>query len=62
MKSYIVIGLGRFGGETARQLCMLGCDVLAMDLRKGVKLTVSADGKDEAEAAECICNLLREGA
>ena len=31
MKSYIVIGLGRFGSEAARQLCALGCEVLAMD-------------------------------
>lgn len=36
--------------------------ILAMDLRRGVKLTVSADGEDEAAAVECICNLLREGA
>lgn len=35
--------------------------ILAMDLRRGVKLTVAADGRDEAEAAECICSLLREG-
>ena len=31
MKSYIVIGLGRFGRETAKRLCELGCEVLAMD-------------------------------
>lgn len=31
MKSYIVIGLGRFGTEVARQLCVHGCEVLAMD-------------------------------
>ena len=33
MKSYIVIGLGLFGAETAKQLCKLGCEVLAMDIR-----------------------------
>ena len=33
MKSYIVIGLGRFGSEAARRLCELGCEVLAMDTR-----------------------------
>ena len=43
MKSYIVIGLGRFGGETARQLCMLGCDVLAMDLRNELVQQLSSD-------------------
>jgi len=31
MKSYLVIGLGRFGMEVARQLCSLGCEVLAVD-------------------------------
>lgn len=33
MKSYIVIGLGLFGAETAKQLCRLGCEVLCMDIR-----------------------------
>ena len=31
MRSYIVIGLGRFGSETARRLCQFGCQVLAVD-------------------------------
>ena len=31
MKSYVVIGLGRFGQTLAWQLCMLGAEVLAMD-------------------------------
>ncbi len=31
MKSYLVIGLGRFGAEVAKKLCQLGCEVLAMD-------------------------------
>lgn len=33
MKSCVVIGLGRFGSETARELCALGQEVLAMDTR-----------------------------
>lgn len=33
MKSYIVIGLGRFGAEAARRLWELGGEVLAMDTR-----------------------------
>ena len=33
MKSYIVIGLGRFGSQVARQLYVHGCEVLAMDNR-----------------------------
>lgn len=32
MKSYMVIGLGRFGTEAAKKLCELGCEVLAMDV------------------------------
>lgn len=31
MKSYIVIGLGKFGSQAAKRLYELGCDVLAMD-------------------------------
>ena len=31
MKSYIVIGLGKFGSEAARRLCQLNCEVLAID-------------------------------
>ena len=42
MKSYVVIGLGRFGGETARRLCELGGEVLAMDTRADLVQQVSA--------------------
>ena len=31
MKSYIVIGLGKFGSRAAKRLYELGCDVLALD-------------------------------
>lgn len=31
MKSYIVIGLGKFGTQAAKRLCELGCEVLAID-------------------------------
>ena len=31
MKSYIVIGLGKFGSQAAKRLCELGCEVLAID-------------------------------
>ena len=31
MKSYVVIGLGRFGKQIARQLCELGGDVMVID-------------------------------
>ena len=33
MKSYVVIGLGLFGEAIAKQLCRLGAEVLAMDVR-----------------------------
>ena len=42
MKSYIVIGLGRFGGELACRLCQLGCEVLAMDTRSESVQQISA--------------------
>ena len=31
MKSFVVIGLGRFGTEAALQLSAAGCEVLALD-------------------------------
>lgn len=55
MKSYVVIGLGRFGGEVARRLCELGGEVLAMDTRSdlvqqvanSVTHAVVGDGQDK---------------
>ena len=55
MRSYIVIGLGRFGSEAAIELTAQGCDVLAMDMRAelvqqisaNVTHAVVADGKDK---------------
>lgn len=54
MKSYIVIGLGLFGAQTARKLCKLGCEVLALDVRgdlvqqlsDSVTHAVVGDGQD----------------
>ena len=43
MKTYIVIGLGLFGAETARKLCTHGCEVLAMDIRSDLVQHVAAD-------------------
>ena len=43
MKSYIVIGLGRFGSEVARQLCRQGCEVLAMDVSADLVQQVADD-------------------
>ena len=55
MKSYMVIGLGRFGSEAARRLCQLNCEVLAMDtnaelvqhVANEVTQAVVADAKDK---------------
>ena len=43
MKSYAVIGLGRFGTEVARRLCALGCEVLAIDVNSELVQQVSND-------------------
>jgi len=43
MKSYIVVGLGRFGQGVARQLCALGAEVLAMDVRSDLVQQLSND-------------------
>ncbi|MBQ7415870.1 MAG: TrkA family potassium uptake protein [Oscillospiraceae bacterium] len=43
MKSYIVIGLGRFGTGVARELCRLGCEVLVMDVSAELVSQLSAD-------------------
>ena len=43
MKSYVVIGMGRFGSEVSRQLCALGCDVLAVDTRSDLIQQISGD-------------------
>ena len=56
MKSYVVVGLGRFGAEVARQLRILDCEVLAMDtnpelvqeISGGVTHAVVADGRDKS--------------
>ena len=43
MKTYLVIGLGRFGSEVARQLCKQGCEVLAMDIHSDLVQQVAED-------------------
>ena len=43
MKSYVVIGLGRFGNTLARQLCKLGAEVLAMDVHNDLVQQVAED-------------------
>lgn len=43
MKSYVVVGLGRFGSGVARELCRLGCEVLAMDVSNDLVSQVAND-------------------
>ena len=55
MKSYIVIGLGRFGIEVGRELCELGNEVLAIDIHPDLVQQIAnsvthaavADSKDK---------------
>lgn len=56
MKSYVVIGLGRFGTAVATELCALGSEVLAIDedqshvqaIADRVTHAVAADARDPA--------------
>ena len=43
MKSYMIIGLGRFGSSVARQLCRLGAEVLAIDVRSDLVQQIAPD-------------------
>jgi trk system potassium uptake protein TrkA len=43
MKSCVVIGLGRFGSEVARELCRKGCQVLAMDINQELVSQIAND-------------------
>ena len=43
MKSCVVIGLGRFGSEVARELCRQGCQVLAMDVNQELVSQIAND-------------------
>lgn len=55
MKSFIVIGLGRFGSAAAKSLCKQGCEVLAIDtshelvqqISEEVTQAVVGDGRDK---------------
>ena len=43
MKFYVVVGLGRFGSALARQLCKLGAEVLALDVKGDLVQQVAND-------------------
>lgn len=59
MKSYIVIGLGRFGSEVAIRLCQLGCEVLAVDSRNEPVQQISDDVTHAVVADARDVNVLR---
>jgi trk system potassium uptake protein TrkA len=59
MKSYVVIGLGRFGREVARQLYKCGCEVLALDVQSELVQQVAADVTHAAVAASRDKEVLR---
>ena len=74
MKSYAVIGLGRFGSCMARQLCALGGEVLAIDtsaelvqqIANDVTSAVVADTQDKdvlkaLGVADCECAVVAIG-
>ena len=52
MKSYVVIGLGRFGAKVAAELCALGCEVLVMDTRADLVQQISNE-VTQAVVADC---------
>lgn len=43
MKSFVVVGLGRFGSNLARELCAQGCEVLAVDIQSDLVQQISSD-------------------
>ena len=55
MKSFVIVGLGRFGTQAATRLCQQGCEVLAIDSRSelvqqisdNVTQAVVADARDK---------------
>ena len=55
MKSFVVVGLGRFGSEAARELCRQGCEVLVLErnadlvqqISEEVTHAVVADARDK---------------
>ena len=51
MKTYVVVGLGRFGSEAAKRLCELGCEVLVIDQNSDLVQQVS-DSVTQAVVAD----------
>ena len=51
MKSFLVIGLGRFGSALAQELCAQGNEVMALDLRED-RVQAAADLVTRAAAGD----------
>ena len=43
MKTYSIVGLGRFGSQLARELCRLGCEVLVVDIDADLVAQIADD-------------------
>ncbi len=52
MKSFLVIGMGRFGGQLARKLLDLGNDVMVVD-KSQIKISSIADDYTDAQIGDC---------
>lgn len=59
MKSFLVIGLGRFGGSVAKNLFDLGNEVLALDKDPALIQQISSSVTDAVSGDACDINVLR---
>ena len=59
MKSFLVIGLGRFGSSIANNLYELGNEVLALDKNPALVQQISPNVTDAASGDACDINVLR---
>ena len=59
MKSFLVIGLGRFGSSIANNLYELGTEVLALDKNPALVQQISPNVTDAASGDACDINVLR---
>ena len=59
MKSFLVIGLGRFGSSVANNLYELGNEVLALDKNPALVQQISPNVTDAASGDACDINVLR---
>ena len=58
MKSFLVIGLGRFGSSVANNLYELGNEVLALDKNPALVQQISPNVTDAASGDACDINVV----